>query len=82
MEAWIKYPDLRPGDYFLADSFYEGVVGRVRYVREPVGAPLLVLVGYTDLSDGRDHEGTYNAGHVTKYLRPGETDPRLNIGRG
>jgi hypothetical protein len=80
MQAFVKHRDLLPGDYFVVDAMYEGSLGQVTRVGE-VNGPA-VSIWYDELPGNRPMEGTFNAEQITKYLRTGETDARLNAGRG
>lgn len=81
MKAWIKYSELQRRDLFVVDPLYTGQIGRVNRVHVTEGSKT-VTVDYTNLGDDREFLQEFNADHITKYLRHGETDPRLNIGRG
>ncbi len=80
MNAFLPFAELREGDLFVSDHFYTGGLSKVLAPPKRVGD--LVEIECRDLVDGAVRSHTFNAEHITKYLRFGETDPRLNIGRG
>lgn len=82
MNAWIKYAELERGDHFIVDLFYTGEIGEVVSVSEPQGQPACVEVVYYSFAERRRMGQLYNAEHITKYLRPGERNLKINLGRG
>ena len=96
MQSFIKYRELRKGDVFLIDPYsscrdkgdLDHCIGMVlEDVKPGTGTPCVVTVKFREIvvdrrKKPREFDMWRNAEHVTKYIRPGEYDTKINMGRG